>query len=78
MRSVPILLATCIVLSVVAWAWPIHADMSAQAGVVDGDSLKIGGTRIRPFGIDAPERGYGCQAGGEDLNAWMVTVATAS
>ena len=52
--------------------------MSAQAGVVDGDSLKIGGTRIRPFGIDAPERGYGCQAGGEDLNAWMVTVATAS
>ena len=33
--------------------------------MVDGDTLEIGGTRIRLFGIDAPERGQSCQAGGE-------------
>ena len=65
MRSAPILLATCIALSAAAWAWPAHAEVSGQARVVDGDSLEIGGARIRLFGIDAPERGQSCQEGGE-------------
>ena len=65
MRPAFILIATCIVLSAVAWTWPVQADVSGQARVIDGDSLEIGGTRIRLFGIDAPERGQGCQAGGE-------------
>ena len=116
MRPVSILVATCIVLSAVVWACPLRADVSGRARVIDGDSLKIGGTRVRLFGIDAPERGqscrdrgqlwicgglasvrleerisgrkvvcvekdrdrYGrivavCRAGGEDLNAWMVS-----
>ncbi len=61
MRSALILLANC----AVAWAWPVHANLSGRARVVDGDSLEIGGTRIRLFGIDAPERGQSCQEGGE-------------
>ena len=63
MRLIPILIA--IVLSAAAWAWPAHAEVSGQARVVDGDSLEIGGARIRLFGIDAPERGQSCQAGGD-------------
>ena len=116
MRLPSIFITTCIVLSVVAWAWPVRAEVSGQARMIDGDSLEIGGTRVRLFGIDAPERGqscreegklwicgglarvrleerisrrtvvceerdrdrYGrivavCRAGGEDLNAWMVS-----
>ena len=46
-------------------AWPAHADVSGRAQVIDGDSLTIGGTRVRLFGIDAPERGQGCQAEGK-------------
>ena len=65
MRPAPILIATCIVLSAAAWAWPVHADVSGHARVIDGDSLEIGGTRIRLFGIDAPERGQSCETGGE-------------
>ena len=65
MRPVSILLATCIALLAAAWAWPVHADVSGRARVVDGDTLEIGGTRIRLFGIDAPERGQSCQVGGE-------------
>jgi endonuclease YncB( thermonuclease family) len=30
-------------------------DLSGQASVIDGDTLEIHGTRIRIFGIDAPE-----------------------
>ena len=63
MRS--ILTVACVVLSAVALAWPVHADVSGRAQVIDGDSLEIGGTRTRLFGIDAPERGQGCQADGE-------------
>ena len=63
MRS--ILTIACIVLSAVAVAWPVHADVSGRAQVTDGDSLKIGGTRLRLYGTDAPERGQGCHAEGE-------------
>ena len=65
MRPASILVATCIVLLAVAWACPVRADVSGRARVIDGDSLKIGGTRVRLFGIDAPERGQSCQTGGE-------------
>ena len=63
MRS--ILAVACVVLSAVALARPVHADVSGRAQVIDGDSLRIGGTRIRLFGIDAPELGQGCQAEGK-------------
>ena len=65
MRSSATRIAICIVLLAAAWAWPVHADVSGQARVIDGDTLEIGGTRIRLFGIDAPERGQSCRAGGE-------------
>ena len=35
-----------------------------QAEVVDGDTLEVGGERIRLFGVDAPESQQGCTRGG--------------
>jgi endonuclease YncB( thermonuclease family) len=40
------------------------ADLLGQVSVVDGDTLEIHGTRIRLFGIDAPESSQLCR--GED------------
>ena len=37
------------------------------ARVIDGDTLEVGGVRIRLHGIDAPESGQSCRAGG---NRW--------
>ena len=41
--------------------------LSGLATVTDGDSIRIGGTRIRLHGIDAPERKQTCMADGQ---AW--------
>ena len=92
------------------------ADITGPAKVIDGDTIKVGGAKIRLHGIDAPESAqvcqandqtyrcgaqathaltkriggrsvsceerdrdrYGrivavCKAGGEDLNAWLVS-----
>ena len=38
--------------------------LSGFARVVDGDTLKIRGTQVRLYGIDAPERAQRCRAGG--------------
>lgn len=38
--------------------------VSGVAHVVDGDTLDVGGTRLRLFGIDAPELSQRCGAGG--------------
>lgn len=37
---------------------------AAQA--IDGDSLEVGGKKVRLFGVDAPELDQGCQMDGED------------
>jgi endonuclease YncB( thermonuclease family) len=37
------------------------ADLTGQASVIDGDTLEIHGTRIRVFGIDAPESDQLCR-----------------
>lgn len=39
--------------------------LSGGAAVVDGDTIEIGGTRIRLFGIDAPEAAQSCYPGDE-------------
>ena len=39
-------------------------DMTGQASIIDGDTLEIHGTRIRLWGIDAPESSQLCR--GED------------
>jgi endonuclease YncB( thermonuclease family) len=31
-------------------------DLAGQASIIDGDTLEIHGTRIRLWGVDAPER----------------------
>ena len=36
------------------------ADLSGSARVVDGDTLDLGGTRVRLHGVDAPEGGQIC------------------
>lgn len=45
----------------IAIAWPAHsADIVGRASVIDGDTIEIGGTRIRFDGVDAPERRQTC------------------
>jgi endonuclease YncB( thermonuclease family) len=39
----------------------IAADLSGQASIIDGDTLEIHGTRIRRWGIDAPESSQLCR-----------------
>ena len=39
-------------------------DLSGQASIIDGDTLEIHGTRIRLWGVDAPESNQLCR--GED------------
>src|SRR3981081_277464 len=44
---------------------PAFADnLTGQASIIDGDTLEIHGTRIRLWGIDAPETAQLCR--GED------------
>ena len=40
------------------------ADMVGQASIIDGDTVEIHGSRIRLWGIDAPESSQLCR--GED------------
>lgn len=42
----------------------VGSDMTGSARVTDGDSIKIGDTRVRLHGIDAPERNQSCQKNG--------------
>jgi endonuclease YncB( thermonuclease family) len=39
---------------------PASPDIAGQASVIDGDTIDIHGSRIRFFGIDAPESGQSC------------------
>ncbi len=43
-----------------AWAVSALTDPAGAVEVVDGDTLTIGGQRVRLFGIDAPETGQHC------------------
>ena len=63
---------------VALFAFPAHADVSGPACVTDGDTLVVngkrqhtrcvGGTRVRLFGIDAPELKQRCKhANGQDF-----------
>nr|WP_084298894.1 thermonuclease family protein [Bradyrhizobium sp. WSM1743] len=36
-------------------------DLTGQASIIDGDTIEIHGTRIRLWGIDAPESGQLCR-----------------
>ena len=54
------LIATLLATSSPAWA----VDLTGQASVIDGNTIEIHGTRIRLWGIDAPETTQLCR--GED------------
>ena len=41
------------------------ADLSGRARVIDGDTIEIGGARVRLHGLDAPESAQSCLAGGK-------------
>ena len=45
---------------------PAVAAPEGRVQMVDADTLDVGGTRVRLFGIDAPERDQTCQRGGRD------------
>jgi len=48
------------------------ASPNGTVRVIDADTLDVGGTRVRLFGIDAPELGQPCAADGRrwDCGAW--------
>ena len=54
-------------------AWLAGRPISGTATVSDGDTLRIGGVKIRLFGVDAPERSQTCglaaEGGGWDCGA---------
>ena len=51
-------------------------DLTGQVSVVDGDTLEIHGTRIRLWGIDAPESSQLCRA--QDSNLYRCGAASAN
>lgn len=46
--------------STVAMSPALAGQIVGQASVVDGDTIDVGGTRVRLFGIDAPESDQTC------------------
>jgi endonuclease YncB( thermonuclease family) len=71
MRRIPAMLAL-LLLSGVASA----GDFVGQASVIDGDTLEIHGTRIRLWGIDAPESSQLCR--GEDSSQYRCGAVAAN
>jgi endonuclease YncB( thermonuclease family) len=55
MRVTPVILFLLFALPAMA------DDLTGQASITDGDTLEIHGTRIRLWGIDAPESGQLCR-----------------
>lgn len=51
---------------------PAFAAPDGTVRVIDADTIDVGGTRVRLFGIDAPEMGQPCAADGRewDCGAW--------
>lgn len=43
------------------WSPALAGDLIGQASIIDGDTLEIHGTRIRLWGIDAPESSQLCR-----------------
>ncbi|WP_306115380.1 MULTISPECIES: thermonuclease family protein [unclassified Roseovarius] len=61
------MLRICSVLVLLALAPPVLAGFQGTVRVIDGDTLDVGGVRVRLHGIDAPEVGQTCQtAEGKD------------
>ncbi len=70
--AVALVLAGLVGVMTVLFATP-PTTIRGMAEVVDGDTLRIGGTRIRLLGIDAPERDQPCTRA--DGTVWDCGVA---
>ena len=57
-------MAACAILAIVVPPGSVYPDVSGLASVIDGDTIEVGGERIRLHGIDAPESKQLCRAGG--------------
>jgi endonuclease YncB( thermonuclease family) len=58
---------------------PVEPQMlSGRASVIDGDTIEIHGTRIRLFGIDAPESGQSCTVQGKAYRCGQQAAFTLS
>lgn len=57
----------------------VAANPSGTIRVIDGDTVDIGGERVRLFGIDAPERGQPCDLDGQiiDCGLWVTGAVAA-
>ena len=66
LRVLPLVLT--LLLASIAGASP-----NGTVRVIDADTIDVGGTRVRLFGIDAPEMGQPCAADGRrwDCGAWV-------
>ena len=58
--AVVVLVAIAVIALLVAWLQPTPPPLSGRAQAVDGDTLRIGATRIRLPGIDAVELDQTC------------------
>ena len=61
-RDIPLAISLMVSLLFAGWLAPAaRADMSGPAEVLDGDTLEVGGQRIRLYGIDAPDSRQTCE-----------------
>jgi endonuclease YncB( thermonuclease family) len=58
--TIAVLAAIALIAGLVTWLQPPGAPLSGHAQVVDGDTLRIGTTRIRLTGLDAVELDQTC------------------
>lgn len=57
-------MAAAVLLLTMTLTWPGHAEgLSGPAAVIDGDTIHVGGNRVRLHGVDAPEGDQTCIAG---------------
>jgi endonuclease YncB( thermonuclease family) len=52
-------------LALFVWIAPAHADLNGKPQIIDGDTIDIGGQRIRLHGMDAPESAQTCEVNGK-------------
>jgi endonuclease YncB( thermonuclease family) len=53
------------ILTLFVWTAPANADLNGKPTIIDGDTIDIGGQRIRLHGMDAPESAQTCEADGK-------------
>jgi endonuclease YncB( thermonuclease family) len=62
------LLSLLLLLASAYWALPSATGLSGAVRIIDGDTIMLGGVRVRLEGIDAPELDQSC--GGGWLSSW--------